>query len=91
MSDSTSTNQSEFCRACGAGVGKFRLKGEGTCPICDPVGCGVIMYDGDGRTTRDPRKAVGVWMREYITIDQLKERYPEVAEKIEFRIKYLTD
>jgi hypothetical protein len=26
----------EFCHYCGAGVGKFRRKGEGTCPECDP-------------------------------------------------------
>jgi len=26
----------EFCLRCGAGVGKFRREGEGTCPECDP-------------------------------------------------------
>lgn len=26
----------EFCLHCGAGVGKFRREGEGTCPECDP-------------------------------------------------------
>lgn len=25
----------EFCHACGAGIGKFRRDGEGTCPECD--------------------------------------------------------
>jgi hypothetical protein len=26
----------EFCPQCGAGVGKHRRDGEGTCPVCDP-------------------------------------------------------
>lgn len=26
----------EFCLSCGAGIGKFRREGEGTCPDCDP-------------------------------------------------------
>lgn len=26
----------EFCEHCGAGIGKFRRDGEGTCPRCDP-------------------------------------------------------
>ena len=26
----------EFCQYCGAGIGKFRREGEGTCPRCDP-------------------------------------------------------
>ena len=26
----------EFCTHCGAGIGKFRREGEGTCPECDP-------------------------------------------------------
>lgn len=26
----------EFCRFCGAGIGKFRREGEGTCTACDP-------------------------------------------------------
>lgn len=28
--------QPEFCLSCGAGIGKFRREGEGTCPECDP-------------------------------------------------------
>ena len=28
----------EFCEYCGAGIGKFRRKGEGTCEKCDPEG-----------------------------------------------------
>jgi hypothetical protein len=28
----------EFCLHCGAGVGKHRREGEGTCPVCDPEG-----------------------------------------------------
>lgn len=28
---------SEFCRSCGAGIGKFKRNGEGTCFMCDPV------------------------------------------------------
>jgi len=28
----------EFCLSCGAGIGKFRRDGEGTCPKCDPIG-----------------------------------------------------
>lgn len=31
-----SERASEFCRYCGAGIGKFRREGEGTCPKCDP-------------------------------------------------------
>lgn len=30
-------NQPEFCKYCGAGVGKFKREGEGTCHRCDPV------------------------------------------------------
>src|SRR5688572_29030254 len=26
----------QFCRYCGAGIGKHRRAGEGTCPKCDP-------------------------------------------------------
>ena len=29
------TPQNEFCHQCGAGIGKFRRDGEGTCPECD--------------------------------------------------------
>lgn len=25
----------DFCRQCGAGIGKFRREGEGTCPECE--------------------------------------------------------
>lgn len=28
----------EFCVFCGAGIGKFRREGEGTCPKCNPEG-----------------------------------------------------
>lgn len=28
----------QFCRACGAGMGKWRRAGEGTCQQCDPEG-----------------------------------------------------
>jgi len=28
----------EFCPQCGAGIGKHRRPGEGTCPQCDPEG-----------------------------------------------------
>ncbi len=28
----------QFCFSCGAGIGTFRREGEGTCPVCDPVG-----------------------------------------------------
>jgi hypothetical protein len=28
----------EFCLYCGAGIGKFRRDGEGTCQKCDPEG-----------------------------------------------------
>lgn len=31
--------QTEFCRYCGSGRGKFRKEGEGTCQKCDPEGC----------------------------------------------------
>lgn len=31
----------EFCEYCGAGIGKFRRVGEGTCHICDPTNCKV--------------------------------------------------
>jgi len=27
--------RNEFCHQCGAGIGKFRRNGEGTCPECD--------------------------------------------------------
>ncbi len=29
--------RTQFCRACGAGIGPFRRDGEGTCPACDPT------------------------------------------------------
>jgi hypothetical protein len=32
------TPRAEFCYHCGAGVGRFRRTGEGTCPKCDPAG-----------------------------------------------------
>jgi len=28
----------QFCPHCGAGIGKYRREGEGTCPKCDPQG-----------------------------------------------------
>ena len=35
--------QPQFCLHCGAGIGKFRREGEGTCPECDPR----ILEDGN--------------------------------------------
>ena len=32
-----SNGGNEFCPKCGAGIGKFRREGEGTCPSCDPT------------------------------------------------------
>jgi len=32
------TDDTEFCRHCGAGLGKFRREGEGTCARCEMKG-----------------------------------------------------
>ena len=41
-------NEQEFCVYCGAGMGKFKREGEGTCPKCDPPKKMITIYDPPG-------------------------------------------
>lgn len=37
IGDNFVVSNMQFCPDCGAGIGKYRRTGEGTCPTCDTI------------------------------------------------------